>query len=155
MSDLPTDIDPRALRRFKRARRARIAARLLAPVFLVMVSAVLWSDPVIGPKLRTGLANLQATLGTQRMASADPATAPAAGARTAGSSDTVAQDAPSAPPHRAAPRAPAAPSAGVPPSFTIDDSRGFKRVTVGQGTSGAAAGVRRLKLDSAAAGGGG
>jgi len=51
-------IDKATLRQaayLNRSRRARFWGRVLVPVTLMTVSAALWSDPLIKPRLETGL----------------------------------------------------------------------------------------------------
>ena len=45
-----------------RARSARLYGKLLIPVALVTLSTSLWSDPVLGPQLETGVENMQPLL---------------------------------------------------------------------------------------------
>jgi len=55
MTTPDNQIELRQKRHQKRARRARWAGRLLIPVFGLLISAALWSDPDISKQLERGL----------------------------------------------------------------------------------------------------
>jgi len=57
-------VELRQMRHQKRARRARWAGRLLIPVFGLLVSAALWTDPDVSKQLERGLSVVTELTGT-------------------------------------------------------------------------------------------